>query len=470
MSSQIHRTMTLLEKEMVIKAAAQKSQREVAQYFGIDRSMVSRIMRSKDAIRKALDEGANGNRMRMKGAKHEQLENVLRLWINDVKAEGGPLSYDIVSKKAREIAAKMGISDFKASNGWIERFKSRTSLSLSGSSGGAADANMATFIQSQVTHPLEAGRSDGNVTDNVNMPTFTQYQDSYMPEASREHSVDDWFNVEETKLLDAFDHAEENQDSATSDNQENKQPVQFRRGTTTRGATCLWYNEFRFLRTNKNGNWFRCEQRTCKATALLDDVENLIGFLGPHEHNHDPATSRHRSEAGRRFSGSFNGSSGGVADANMATFIQSQVTHPLEAGRSDGNVTDNVNMPTYIQFQDSYMPEASREHSVDDWFNVEETKFFVNSREPASNAIPVQDVASTSETTVRIKRRRLEPDLENEMIESQIKQEKLRNLRLSNRLLELQIIEKERELGVSRQTERGIQCDEWTTLIGQILR
>ncbi|KAI1699774.1 alcohol dehydrogenase transcription factor myb/SANT-like domain-containing protein [Ditylenchus destructor] len=84
--------------------------------------------------------------------------------------------------------------------------------------------------------------------------------------------------------------------------------------------------------------------------------------------------------------------------------------------------------------------------------------------------IPIQDVASTSETTFMIAKRKLDPEFENETIETQIKQEKLRNLRLSNRLLELQIIEKERELGVSRQAEKGIQCDEWTTLIGQILR
>ncbi|KAI1707319.1 hypothetical protein Ddc_14869 [Ditylenchus destructor] len=121
---------------------------------------------------------------------------------------------------------------------------------------------------------------------------------------------------------------------------------------------------------------------------------------------------------------------------------------------------------------------------------------------PVPVIIPMQDAASTSETIVRINKRKLEAeadngsdeldlDLENEMIETQIKREKLRNLKLSNRLLvsshkteqekfrnvklssrllELQIIEKERELGVSHRTDKGIQCDEWTTLIGQISR
>ncbi|KAI1707318.1 hypothetical protein Ddc_14868 [Ditylenchus destructor] len=99
----------------------------------------------------------------------------------------------------------------------------------------------------------------------------------------------------------------------------------------------------------------------------------------------------------------------------------------------------------------------------------------------AINPIPMQDAASTSETTVRINKCKLEPEsdngsdgldpeLENETIETQIKREKLRSLKLTNRLLELQIIEKERELGMSCRTDKGIQCDEWTTLIGQILR
>ncbi|KAI1711965.1 hypothetical protein DdX_09927 [Ditylenchus destructor] len=90
------------------------------------------------------------------------------------------------------------------------------------------------------------------------------------------------------------------EDSAASDDQENREPVQFQRGTTIRGGTCLWYHEFRFLRTLKNGKWFRCEQRTCKATLFLEDMENLTGFLGPNDHNHCAAPSRQQAEANRQ--------------------------------------------------------------------------------------------------------------------------------------------------------------------------
>ncbi|KAI1706700.1 hypothetical protein DdX_12911 [Ditylenchus destructor] len=46
-------------------------------------------------------------------------------------------------------------------------------------------------------------------------------------------------SILEEQLVD--EHVEE--DSAASDDQENRQPVQFQPGTTNRGATCLWYHE-----------------------------------------------------------------------------------------------------------------------------------------------------------------------------------------------------------------------------------
>ncbi|KAI1707320.1 tc5 transposase DNA-binding domain-containing protein [Ditylenchus destructor] len=250
MAPRMHRSMTLLEKEMVIKAAAQKSQREVARYFGIDRTMV---------------------------------------WISDVRAQGGPLSYDIVKKKALDFATKMNIADFKASNGWIEGFKKRSFISFSASPGGAVpSANMATSTHSRDTHLPEAG------TSGVNVVALTASQDTNLPEA----------------------------------------------GTS---GVCM------------------------------------------------------------------------ADDPNMAA----------------------------------------------------------DALDTAINSIPVQDAVESGsilESEYDNGSDGLDPELENETIETQIKRERLKNLKLTNRLLELQIIEKERELGVSRRTEKGVQCDEWTTLIGQILR
>ncbi|KAI1705863.1 hypothetical protein Ddc_15566 [Ditylenchus destructor] len=96
----------------------------------------------------------------------------------------------------------------------------------------------------------------------------------------------------------AVKHAQE--DTATTASQEIKQPVQFQQGMTNRGATCLWYHEFRFLRTRKDGNWYRCEQRSCRATLLVKDMENSTGVLGPNEHNHAATPSRQRPETSKQ--------------------------------------------------------------------------------------------------------------------------------------------------------------------------
>ncbi|KAI1710756.1 hypothetical protein DdX_10455 [Ditylenchus destructor] len=111
---------------------------------------------------------------------------------------------------------------------------------------------------------------------------------------ARVQTADDDIILEEETV---DEHAEE--DTTASHDQENKQPVQFQRGTTNQGNICLWYREFRYVRTRKNGIWFRCEQRSCKASLLLQDVENLTGILGPNEHNHIAAPSRQQAETSR---------------------------------------------------------------------------------------------------------------------------------------------------------------------------
>ena len=49
-------------------------------------------------------------------AKHENLEKILREWFGQMRAKGAQLSDKLVVEKAQTLAAKLELSDFKASD------------------------------------------------------------------------------------------------------------------------------------------------------------------------------------------------------------------------------------------------------------------------------------------------------------------------------------------------------------------
>ncbi|KAL3110592.1 hypothetical protein niasHT_016229 [Heterodera trifolii] len=116
--------------------------------------------------------------------------------------------------------------------------------------------------------------------------------------ATNEDSV---LNVERTDAEQQIEgtSTRNNLDVASSDDEENCEPVQFKRGETIRGALCLWYQGFRFINNRKDGSWFRCEQRNCPATAKLEDNDLMTGILGPKSHHHGCAPSRYDAETKR---------------------------------------------------------------------------------------------------------------------------------------------------------------------------
>ncbi|XP_023233498.1 uncharacterized protein LOC111633198 isoform X1 [Centruroides sculpturatus] len=67
-------------------------------------------------------------RKKMKTTPYEELENVLTEWLKEAKEHRLPMNSNLLKEKALDIATKLGMYDFKASNGWIDRFKQRNAL------------------------------------------------------------------------------------------------------------------------------------------------------------------------------------------------------------------------------------------------------------------------------------------------------------------------------------------------------
>lgn len=65
------------------------------------------------------------NIKRILPVKNDKLENAVKQWIELCNHSNLPLTDALIQEKARKLATTLGISNFKASNGWLTKFKNR---------------------------------------------------------------------------------------------------------------------------------------------------------------------------------------------------------------------------------------------------------------------------------------------------------------------------------------------------------
>ena len=65
----------------------------------------------------------------MNKCKYAQINELLYHWYLYARELSVPLSCGIVQEKALELAASVGKTDFKASNGWLDSWKSQYGIS-----------------------------------------------------------------------------------------------------------------------------------------------------------------------------------------------------------------------------------------------------------------------------------------------------------------------------------------------------
>jgi hypothetical protein len=58
-----------------------------------------------------------------------------------MRAQGTPVSDELLQTKAKQLAEAAGVTDFKYSNGWLDRFKKRYGVRCQGMHGQAGDAD-----------------------------------------------------------------------------------------------------------------------------------------------------------------------------------------------------------------------------------------------------------------------------------------------------------------------------------------
>lgn len=139
------KTLSLAEKLQVLEAVkiCQKKT-DVAKQFDIPLSTLSTIIKNEKDILKKVESGQSLSCKRQRISEFPGLEECLLKWFKQCRDENISISGPLLQEKAEIYSKSLGFSDFKASNGWLEKFKRRHDLVFKKVCGESASVNIET--------------------------------------------------------------------------------------------------------------------------------------------------------------------------------------------------------------------------------------------------------------------------------------------------------------------------------------
>ncbi|XP_066554188.1 E3 ubiquitin-protein ligase RAD18 isoform X2 [Amia ocellicauda] len=142
MAKRTCKTLTLAERVDVLKRLdAKESQTSIASSLGVNQSAISRIHKNKEKILDCWRNNSNPERKRRRAGRAEDVETSLLNWFSQARRGQMPVSGPLLMEKAGQLAHGLGMTDFKASGGWLERWKARNNIRFKKPHGERRDAD-----------------------------------------------------------------------------------------------------------------------------------------------------------------------------------------------------------------------------------------------------------------------------------------------------------------------------------------
>ncbi|XP_039602214.1 tigger transposable element-derived protein 4-like [Polypterus senegalus] len=168
------KTLSIAEKVIRAVEKGDKKKVEIAKQFSIPASTLSTFLKEKEKILKLYSEKKScGYQKRMRECEYTVIEQCVLKWFVQARDRNVPIDGKLLQAKAEEFAKELGHSEFKASNGWLDKFKKRHGIvfnRLCGKSAQVQEEDCSHWIQK-------------------------------LPEIVKDYSPDDVFNADETGLF-----------------------------------------------------------------------------------------------------------------------------------------------------------------------------------------------------------------------------------------------------------------------------
>ena len=150
-------TLSLAAKMKVIEYAKQNPSagtRKIAEVFECGKTQIQTIRKNQDSITHNYEMNAPATRKRSRGPQYENVDSAVYDWYALAQQRLVPVTGPMLQEETLIIASRLGIDDFKASNGWLQKFKDRNNIKqlvVSGESGDVSEETVTAWHERLAT-------------------------------------------------------------------------------------------------------------------------------------------------------------------------------------------------------------------------------------------------------------------------------------------------------------------------------
>ena len=120
--------------------------RKAAEHFGVGRTQAQKILKERDAILAQHEQSRySAKQKRVRTATFTDVNKALWDWYTICRESNIPVSGAMLQQEALIIADRLGVSDFTASNGWLQCFKQNYNLQRMATAGEDGDVSSETL-------------------------------------------------------------------------------------------------------------------------------------------------------------------------------------------------------------------------------------------------------------------------------------------------------------------------------------
>ena len=105
-----------IEKGMTNKEASEK--------FGVPKNTISTWMKNKDKLFEGLEQSSSDAK-KMRRCDYEQVDKAVFKWFSLQRSQNVPIDGLILKEKVLQFAKSFNFPTFKASDGWLDKWKKR---------------------------------------------------------------------------------------------------------------------------------------------------------------------------------------------------------------------------------------------------------------------------------------------------------------------------------------------------------
>ena len=119
--------LTIRQKLEIISLLDKKTQKDLAKQYDVSDDCIFRIKKNKEKIAQSANQNIDMRRI-IKTSKYDVINEETFQWFSLTRKNNIPITGVLLQETAQFFALKHDLTNFKASNGWLETFKSRNKI------------------------------------------------------------------------------------------------------------------------------------------------------------------------------------------------------------------------------------------------------------------------------------------------------------------------------------------------------